>query len=1000
MPTDRWTRVDEVFTAAADLPAAMREDFVARACGDDAGMRDEIQSLLTASARSGDFLSAPALDVFARQIASEGWSVRSGDKVASYTIGRRIGAGGMGEVWQATDERLGRDVAIKLLLPHPSNESERVDAFQREARAAGSLNHPNVLTVHDVGEHAGAPYLVTEYLEGESLRSRLARGPLPLDVALDVAVQIANGLGAAHARGIVHRDLKPENVFLTGDRRAKILDFGLATLHGTRADPRSPMDGVAIAGTVGYIAPEQARGDPVDQRADVFAFGTVLSEMLAGRRVHGVDGVVRRCLANSPADRFADGAEVAGAVERVVHTRRLRSASSLVAIVRRPAVAVGTLIVVLALAVTAWRWNVSAAQARWARTVAGPEIQRLEGQGDLGVAFLLARKALDTLPDDPHLKQLWLDVSLPANIETDPAGADVAIATYRETDGTWLALGRTPLRGVRIPRSLVRIRLSKPGFQSIEGAMAPPPIRYRLDPLGAAPPGMVRAVRDPSRIPAHLIGTLDDYWIDRFEITNRQFKAFVDQGGYRRRDYWREPFREAGRVLSFDEAIARFHDATGKPGPAVWTSGTYPDGEAEFPVGGVSWYEAAAYAVFAGQSLPTIHHWFTAAGRERFADMVTTSNFSEKGPARVGEYNSLGPFGTFDMAGNLKEWCSTATDDKRFLLGGAWNEPRYTFDDFDAREPFERAANYGFRLVKYERTPSAEVTAPVRLGVLVDARPHPPVSDAIFEVYRTEYAYDPSPLDAVMESTDTTDTFVRHTVVLDTAYGGERMRAYLFLPRNASAPYQTVVFFPGGDAFRLTTSRDMSLLWMKPILDSGRAFLYPVYKGTYERRMSGPNGPNGERDLGIAWSRDLGRAIDYLETRPDIDVHRLAYYGVSDGANAGIILTALEPRIKVAVFQGAGLDADMPPELDPINFAPRVRVPALMLSGRYDFSERYETSQRPLFLLLGSPAAQKQHAVFETGHSLPSENVAGAILPWLDKYLGPVVRTRLPGTSK
>ena len=150
--------------------------------------------MLTAVEQSGDFLAAPALDVFARQISREGWSVQPGDRIASYTVERRLGAGGMGEVWRARDERLGRDVAIKLLLPHSSsNAAERVRAFQREARAAGKLNHTNVLTVYDVGDHGGAPYLVTECLDGESLRARLSAGALSLDAALDVALQVAEG---------------------------------------------------------------------------------------------------------------------------------------------------------------------------------------------------------------------------------------------------------------------------------------------------------------------------------------------------------------------------------------------------------------------------------------------------------------------------------------------------------------------------------------------------------------------------------------------------------------------------------------------------------------------------------------------------------------------------------------------------------------------------------------------------------------------------------------
>src|SRR5512142_1060335 len=265
MSTDRWQRIERLFIEAMDQPADERADFLARTCGSDVELRDEVASLLTAEEQSGDFLSAPALDVFARQISREGWSVQPGDRIASYAIERRLGTGGLGEVWRARDERLGRDVAIKLLLPNPSNADERVRAFQQEARAAGALNHTNVLTVHDVGDHNGAPYLVTECLEGESLRARLRGGALSVDAALDVALQIARGLAAAHAHGIVHRDLKPENIFLALDGRVKILDFGLATLHDSAPQSLPPPELPAgtmrslIAGTAGYMAPEQVR---------------------------------------------------------------------------------------------------------------------------------------------------------------------------------------------------------------------------------------------------------------------------------------------------------------------------------------------------------------------------------------------------------------------------------------------------------------------------------------------------------------------------------------------------------------------------------------------------------------------------------------------------------------------------------------------------------------------------------------------------------------------
>ena len=395
---------------------------------------------------------------------------------------------------------------------------------------------------------------------------------------------------------------------------------------------------------------------------------------------------------------------------------------------------------------------------RWARTIAAPEVQRLSNHGDYAEAFLLVRQALDVVPDDPHLRQLWLDVSMPAVVTTDPAGADVAFAAYR-TPTTWVPLGRTPLNGVRIPRGLIRVRISKAGFQPIEG--------LRIRALGCAT-GWIRWTRcrrawcasPEAAIPFGLAwsAALDDYWIDRFEVTNRQFKEFVDQGGYRRRDYWREPFIDGGRSVPWEEAVERFRDATGRPGPATWKSGTYPDGQADFPVGGVSWYEAAAYAAFAGKSLPTMHHWYRAAGLGRFADILTVSNFSGKGPAPVGSYDGLGPFGTYDMAGNVKEWCWTETNSGRFLAGRRVERAEVHVRELRCEGTLRAGA--GLRL------PSGEIHPAVAAGrwphrsrfesLVRDARKEKPVGDDIFEVYRRQYAYDPAPLNAVVEATEET----------------------------------------------------------------------------------------------------------------------------------------------------------------------------------------------------------------------------------------------------
>ncbi|MBK8597259.1 MAG: protein kinase [Holophagales bacterium] len=328
-------------------------------------------------------------------------ALREGDKLGPYEVSARIGAGGMGEVWRARDTRLGRDVAIKILTRTGSSDADRIRRFEVEMKAVGRLSHPNVLAVFDVGSHEGSPYLVSELLEGETLRDRLDRGPLPARFVATTAVEIAQGLAAAHAAGVVHRDLKPENVFVTRDGRIKLLDFGLAKL----VEPRAPLafegadeaetaarltvSGVVV-GTVRYMSPEQIRGAEVDHRSDIFAFGAVLYEMLTGevafRRPSAIETlsatladdplsrledpelipveiepVLKRCLEKKPENRFQSAADLAfqlgeyvESVTRSSNVRRRPSAGRRARGVRLAA-AVGLAVAVLGVAGLAWR---------------------------------------------------------------------------------------------------------------------------------------------------------------------------------------------------------------------------------------------------------------------------------------------------------------------------------------------------------------------------------------------------------------------------------------------------------------------------------------------------------------------------------------------------------------------------------------------------------------------------------------------------------------------
>ena len=332
MTPERWQELTARFEAALDRPAADRESFVRRTCADDESLRRRVGTLLVAHGRASAFLETSAISIEARALADDlASSVRPaqdhivGRRVAHYDIVERIADGGMGVVYKAVDTRLDRFVAVKFLCGATAHTTDALVRFRREARAASALSHPNICTVHDLGDDNGRAFIVMEYLEGETLRQRLERGPLDQGDLISLALEIVDGLEAAHAAGIVHRDIKPGNLFLTRAQHAKILDFGLAQLTSDvgRQEPLT-RDGV-IVGTAGYMAPEQAAGEPLDARADLFAFGLVLSEMTTG--IRGVTGS-RRQVEPAALERL-----IAGCLEHD-RERRVQRASDIRAALR------------------------------------------------------------------------------------------------------------------------------------------------------------------------------------------------------------------------------------------------------------------------------------------------------------------------------------------------------------------------------------------------------------------------------------------------------------------------------------------------------------------------------------------------------------------------------------------------------------------------------------------------------------------------------------------
>src|SRR6185295_9698719 len=349
MDNDRWDHVDQLLQSALDIPAVERDTYLRNACGGDQRLEDEVRSLVAAHDRAGRFLGAPAIDLAARELAGArradgsqagpSTSLRAGSDpligqtLSHYRIVEKLGDGGMGVVYKAEDSRLRRPVALKFVSEELSRDPEALNRFAREAQTASALNHANICTIHDIGEQDGRSFIVMEHLEVTTLKDRLAAGSMSLHTALDVGIQIADALNAAHTAGIIHRDIKPANVFIGPRDRVKVLDFGLAKMR-VPATHRADVTTIAgtrqglVMGTVAYMAPEQASGDAVDHRADIWSFGVVLYEMVTGTRpapgvrlrVEGtpeLERIISKCLETDRDLRYQQAAELGTDLEHL-----------------------------------------------------------------------------------------------------------------------------------------------------------------------------------------------------------------------------------------------------------------------------------------------------------------------------------------------------------------------------------------------------------------------------------------------------------------------------------------------------------------------------------------------------------------------------------------------------------------------------------------------------------------------------------------------------------
>ncbi len=659
-------------------------------------------------------------------------------------------------------------------------------------------------------------------------------------------------------------------------------------------------------------------------------------------------------------------------------------------------------------------WFAGIPRLLWARYDGIPSLRARIAAGDWEGANQLAARLEAVVPHDSSVAALRAAFADTVRIEGSPAGARVYRQSYNGSGAEWEFLGVAPMARVVVPRLplVSRFRFEAPGFATglDIGAAAPAGqrtvLQFALPREGVAPPGMVLVVGGdvatgiPQLDPRDR-AILPDFYIARLEVTNREYQGFVDSGGYRRRDLWPQEFLVDGRPITWQDAIARFVDQTGRPGPSTWEAGRYPTGRADYPVGGLSWYEAMAYARFRGARLPSVFHWTRAARFEAAGAIIAVSNIDRMGggPAQVGSFEGMSGSGTLDMAGNVREWCVNESHGDRghYILGGGWNDPAYTFYERAIQPPFDRSATNGIRLVR--PLPGQKGDATVDRAIepyFRNYRAERPVSDETFRFYRRLFAYDHLPLHAVVERRDSSSAWIREKVSFDAAYGGDRVTAYVFLPPRGHPPYQTVLFFPGSSTLRVRSSDSLiHVPVFNFLVEGGRAVAYPVLKGTYERddgtRFSDPDQSNRYKEHVVEWLQDVSRTLDYLSTRADIDSARFAYLGYSWGGRFGGVVLSIEPRFRAAVLTVAGFSFIRPqPEADDINYVPRVHVPVLMMNGRYDNTFPLETAARPMYDLLGTPPDRKRLVIAGGVHYVPRNILIRETLDWFDRQLGSV----------
>ncbi len=967
----------------------------------------------------------------------------------------------MGIVYKAEDSKLRREVAIKF-LPHSFNVSEKDKAkLKTEAQIAAGLNHPNIATVYAIEEFGDDTFIVMEYVKGKELKEIIKNSSdkkNKLDDFLNYTIQITEGINTAHKKEIIHRDIKSSNIMLSDDGRIRVMDFGLAHIHG---DPNITKKG-STPGTTAYMSPEQLRGEEVDFRSDIWSLGIVLFEMLTGQppfQGNFDQAIIYSILHEKPKSLKKINPEIPDELEQIVLSclekdpkKRIQSAEELLSKLKaiksqdvtsssykfspsrlkigKAGLVVSTIIAAVLIILAAFLpikklFNpINVAELT-------KQLDEMVLARNYFAAYDLAKGYQNELKNDSTFNQLSLFIYDTLSVTTEPEGAKIFLKRFdpsgQNSDIKGEYFGVTPTKYLMIARGDYLVTLEKDGYSTIQRIASSYPIikEYPVPRRGVnisavmvkanqIDSNMVFVPGDNYKIVSWSLYDLpsvklNDFHIDKYEVSNKDYKEFILAGGYLKKEFWKHSFIKDGKEISWSEAMKLFVDRSQLPGPRSWLNQDFPEGEGNYPVTDITWYEASAYAEFRGKSLPTVYQWEKAArnGVINYQGMslpwgVVYSmdnlnervNFNGKGTEPVNKFEfGISAFGCYNMAGNVKEWCLNNSSDEYFITGGSWEDTYYLYGDFGSVPGFYSSNTLGFRCIKnlvmVKNDPAA-----TSINKDHKVETYKPVSELEYKKLLTYYKYDKQPLNAKVISREEKDDWIEEKIEFDCSLG-DRVTGFLFLPKNVQEPFQCIVWDPHGAVYDLGAPAN----WTAEILFSGnikagRAVFVLVPKGSPSRKWEyGEQWPNVStvlfRDRVLHGVTESRIGLDYLSTRKEIDMNKLAWIPTSHMIN-GLIVPAVDNRINSIILIACGIYPESKtslPEVNPVNFVSHYNKPTYFLYGKYDEAMPYNLLVLPFYKLLKNI---KGVELVNSGHIPPIEVRVPIINKWLDESLGTI----------